>query len=192
MNKSKVLLIFLLIATAQSVFAQKYFTRDGKISFFSETPLEKIEANNQKASSVLDAASGKLEFAVLIKAFQFEKALMQEHFNENYMESSKYPKAKFKGQIQNLDAVHFLKDGKYTAEVNGKLTIHGQTNSVETIATINIENGEVKAFSQFEVAVADYGIEIPKVVRENIAKSILISVDVDYQLLNAAPQANKK
>ena len=90
-------LFFLLLATlfCLNLSAQKFFTREGKISFYSDAPMEKIEAHNQQATSVIDIESGRMEFAVLIKAFQFEKALMQEHFNENYMESSKYPKATF-------------------------------------------------------------------------------------------------
>jgi len=191
MSKIKIILLLLFIGIGQSIFAQKYFTRSGNIAFFSEAPLEKIEAKNQKASSVLDASSGKMEFAVLIKAFQFDKALMQEHFNENYMESSKYPKAKFKGQIQNMDDINFLQDGKYTAQVKGDLTIHGETKEVEIPAQFTLDQGALQAFAQFEVSVADYGIEIPKVVRENIAKSILITVDVNYELLKPAPQANK-
>lgn len=161
--------------------AQKYFTREGKISFSSEAPLERIEANNHKATSVLDMETGKLEFAVLIKAFQFEKALMQEHFNENYMESSKFPKSIFKGEIVNLSDVNLSKDGTYKVNVKGQLTIHGVTNEVEAPGTITVSNGEISATSNFDVAVADYEIEIPSVVREKIAKTVQISVDLNYQ-----------
>ena len=86
---------------SSALLGQKYFTKDGKVSFYSDALMEKIEAHNTKAASVIDAENGQMEFAVLIKAFQFEKALMQEHFNENYMESSTYPKASFKGKIED-------------------------------------------------------------------------------------------
>jgi hypothetical protein len=91
---------------------QKYFTKTGTISFFSETPMEKIEAQTKSANCVLDASTGKLEFAVLIKSFQFEKALMQEHFNENYMESTKFPKSTFKGQLDNFSSIDLSKKSK--------------------------------------------------------------------------------
>lgn len=169
------LLTFLFVSQLP---AQKYFTREGKISFYSEAPLEKIEAHNHQATSVMDAETGQMEFAVLIKAFQFEKALMQEHFNENYMESSKYPKAIFKGKIANMNEVNLGTDGTYPVTVKGDLTIHGETNPVEAKGEVIVKNGVISANSTFEVAVADYKIEIPKVVRDNIAKIVEIRVDI--------------
>ncbi len=182
----KITFLFLLLGGfAIQLSAQKYFVRDGKISFYSDTPLEKIEAHNQNATSVIDAESGKMEFAVLIKAFQFEKALMQEHFNENYMESSQFPKAKFKGQITNLSNVNFGIDGTYTADIAGVLTIHGVSNSIETKGTFIVVNGQLSAQADLTVLVADYGIKIPAVVRENIAKEVKIVIDIkNYQVLD--------
>lgn len=175
---------FFLVLTALLVVsvasAQKYFTREGKISFFSDAPMEKIEAHNTKATSVWDTESGKMEFAVLIKAFQFEKALMQEHFNENYMESDKYPKAAFKGEIADMKKVNLSKDGEYPVTVKGQMEIHGVTKELQAPGKITVKGGAVKATSSFEVAVADYNIQIPAVVRDNIAKTVRIDVDVDY------------
>ncbi len=182
MKKIKFLLFVSFCFIANSIFAQKYFTRTGHIVFSSDAPMEKIEASNHKATSVLDVETGKMEFAVLIKAFQFEKALMQEHFNENYMESGKYPKALFKGGITDISKVDFSTDGTYPVKVSGDLTIHGETNKVETEGTIVIEDGKISATSSFDVAVADYKIDIPKVVRENIAKIVTINVSIDYEL----------
>lgn len=164
--------------------AQKYFTREGKVSFFSSTPIEDIEAHNSKATSVVDAETGRTEFAVLIKAFQFEKALMQEHFNENYMESGTYPKATFKGQFSDWGSVDLAKDGTYPVEVKGDLTIHGVTNPVAANGTFTVKGGQVQAVSTFKIAVEDYGIAIPSVVRENIAKELEIRVDCNLQPLN--------
>ena len=166
-----------------SANAQKYFTRSGKISFYSDVPLEKIEAKNSSATSVLDTESGKMEFAVLIKGFQFDKSLMQDHFNENYMESSKFPKAIFKGAITNLDEVNFKSDGEYKARVKGELTIHGVTQPIETTGTFNVKSGQIKGASMFEIAIADYKIEVPSVVKDNIAKTVSIKVELDYELL---------
>lgn len=167
-----------------SLSAQKFFTKAGQISFYSDTPMEKIEAHNNKAVSVLDTESGAMEFSVLIKGFQFEKALMQEHFNENYMESNTYPKSLFKGKITNMSAVNLQSDGTYDVTVAGELTIHGVTQSVETTGTMTVADGTLSAQSSFEVAVADYEIEIPKVVADNIAKVVRIDVTLDYQPLN--------
>ncbi len=164
--------------------AQKYFTREGHISFFSEAPIENIEAHNRSATSVLDAESGRMEFAVLIKGFQFEKALMQEHFNENYMESDAFPKATFKGQLVGSDVVDWATDGTYSVQVQGDLSIHGVTNTITVPGTITISDGDVSAISSFIVAVADYDISIPAVVQDNIAREISITVDIDYQPLN--------
>ena len=179
-----IILLLVLTSMGQIAFGQKYFTKSGKISFFSDAPLEKIEAHNTSATAVFDASTGQMEFAVLIKAFQFEKALMQEHFNENYMESGKYPKSTFKGKFSDPSAVNWDKPGTYPVKVTGDLTIHGVTNPVTADGTIVIGNDKkIKATSKFEVAVADYKIEIPKVVRDNIAKIVTIDVNLDLQPL---------
>lgn len=181
MKLLKLLLFAIVLLFSNSIQAQKYFTRTGNIVFSSDTPMEKIEASNQKATSVLDVKTGRIEFAVLIKAFQFEKALMQEHFNENYMDSDNFPKALFKGTILDISKVDLLVDGTYPVKVKGALTIHGETNEVETDGTILIKNGKISASSAFEVIVADYKIEIPKIVRDNIAKIVSITVNIDYE-----------
>ncbi len=178
--KKQFFLVLAALLVVSLASAQKYFTREGKISFFSDAPMEKIEAHNTKATSVWDTESGKMEFAVLIKAFQFEKALMQEHFNENYMESDKYPKATFKGEIADTKKVNLSKDGEYPVTVKGQMEIHGVTKELQAPGKIIVKGGAVKATSSFEVAVADYNIQIPAVVRDNIAKTVRIDVDVDY------------
>ena len=119
-----------------------------------------------------------------MKGFQFEKALMQEHFNEKYVESDKYPKTVFKGKVTNIEEIDFTKDGEYPAKVKGALTIHGVTKEVEAEGKFVIENGEVSATASFPIAVADYEIKIPSVVRDNIAKEVEISVEMKYSLMN--------
>lgn len=170
-------LLFLSI----SAQAQKYFTRAADIAFYSDAPTEKIEAHNNTVTAILDTESGKVEFAALIKAFEFEKALMQEHFNENYMESSKFPKATFKGAFVDFDATELNSDGTYTANVKGDLSMHGVTNSVTSKVNLTVKNGIVSATTEFTVLVADYGIEIPAVVRENIAKEVKIVVAAEME-----------
>src|SRR6478609_604825 len=186
MKRTYLTLLFCCVLALSSAFAQdRYFTKTGQVQFFSATPMENIEANNTAASSVFDARSGKMEFAVLMKAFKFEKALMEEHFNENYVESGKFPKASFAGAITNLDAVDFKKNGTYKVNVKGNLTIHGVTKEVEAPGTITVENGKVKANSVFNVTPEDYKIEIPKLVREKIAKQVKVTVNMDYQPLKS-------
>ncbi len=176
----KKLLILLLLAasTLTSIQAQKYFTRDGMISFSASSPLEKIDATNKGATAVIDAASGAVEFAVLIKGFIFEKALMQEHFNENYMESGKYPKATFKGKIADASSIKWTKNGTYPVDVKGIMTIHGVSKEVKGKATIQVNGGRIIASSNFELPLADYDISIPSVVADKISKTAKVSIEV--------------
>ena len=177
------IVLLALMLSAQFAMGQKYFSKTGKISFHSDTPMEKIEATNSTASTVFDVGTGNLEWAVLIQGFKFEKALMQEHFNENYMESTEFPKAKFKGKVDNLTACDFKKDGNYNVTVSGQMEIHGVTKPVTAPGVITVKGGNISAKSKFSIAVADYGIEIPKVVAENIAKNVDINVQADYQAM---------
>ena len=178
-----IVLFAALFLMSSSAFSQKLFTRDAKIKFSSDTPMEKIEGLNKSGTCVLDAATGKMEWKVLIKGFLFEKALMQEHFNENYMESDKFPKASFKGSVTDFKAVNLAKDGVYPVKVKGQLSIHGVTKDVEADGKFTVKGGIIAAASTFEVAVADYGIVIPAVVRDNIAKTVKIDVALTYQEL---------
>lgn len=167
----------LLLLFASTGFAQKYMTRTGKVTFFSGTPVENIEAMNNETAAVIDAASGEMVFQVPIKAFRFQNQLMQEHFNENYMESDKFPKAIFKGKLANLSAVHFTKDGSYPASATGQLTIHGVTKTVTIPGTVFVAKGQVTANSKFSVKTVDYGIKIPSVAAGKVAESIEVTVN---------------
>jgi polyisoprenoid-binding protein YceI len=152
----------------------------GNINFFSHTSVEDIEADNHKVKTAFDANTGKLQFSALIKDFEFEKALMQEHFNENYMESTKFPKATFDGTIMNIGAIKFDKDGTYTSDITGKLTIKDVTKDISTKATFVVEGEKVNAKSVFQINPEDYNIKIPKVVSSKISRDIKVSIDVDY------------
>ena len=181
------LMILALVMIGQAAIGQKYFSKTGKISFYSKAPLETIEAHNNSATTVLDLSTGNLEWAVLIQGFTFEKALMQEHFNENYMESSTYPKAKFRGKIDNYSSLNLTKEGVYAVSVSGQLEIHGVSQPVTAQGTIAVKGGQITAKSNFSIALADYGIEIPKLVADNIAKKVDIRVDAEYQSMIAMP-----
>ncbi len=169
-----------LFAFSNSLPSGKYMTKNGKISFFSHTDMEDIKADNNKVSSVLDSKTGKMQIEVLIKSFSFKKALMEEHFNENYMESTKYPKAKFDGKIDDLKAINFAKDGVYKSSVSGNLTIKNKTNQEKTEGTFTVKGGKLNGKAVFKVKLANYNVEVPSVVKDKIAKDIEITVDLDY------------
>ena len=183
--KSIVSSAVILLFTIAPIYAQKYFSKTAQVSFFSSTPIENIEAVNKKGTTVLDLATGNLEFSVLIKAFQFEKALMQEHFNENYMESDKFPKANFKGQIANVGSLKLNSSDRQKVNVKGELTIHGVTKPVEMSAFLTLKDGKWLAESEFSVKVADYDIKIPAVVKDNIAKEIEVKVNANLEALKS-------
>ncbi len=167
---------FILLFMFFAVNAQKYMTRNGYIGFYSHTPLEDIKADNNQVAGVLDTETGDMVFQVLVKSFHFEKALMEEHFNENYMESEKFPKATFKGKITNLSSVNFAKNGSYDVTVDGDLTIRDVTNKISSKGTIEVMTGAINASSKFVIAPEDYSIKIPGVVREKIAKTLEVTV----------------
>lgn len=178
MRKTTLILAVLLITNA--AFAQKYYTKVGHISFFSTTPVEDIEAHNYQSTSIIDFSNGDIVFSLLMKGFQFEKALMQEHFNEKYVESDQFPKASFTGSITNFKDVNLKKDGVYKVEVSGKMTIHGKTNLVKTEGTLEVKEGKIIGDSSFKLLVADYDINIPSLVADKIAKEMTINVAMDY------------
>ena len=126
-----------------------------------------------------------MQFAIQMKGFEFEKQLMQQHFNENYVESDKYPKAEFKGTISNNSTINYSKDGNYPAKVKGKLTIHGVTKDVETTGTLKINGGKIDANSTFNVLISDYNIKIPAVVKDKVSNTIKITVDCDLEPLKS-------
>lgn len=182
--KQKIFTLMMLVFTASLVHAQeKYFTKSGKISFFSVTPLEDIAAVNSSALSVLDTKAGSLQFSILIKGFEFENEEMQAHFNEDYMESDKYPKAEFKGQLVNTSGIDFKKSGTYPVQVKGLLTMHGVTKDVQSAGTIKVDGSSLKATSTFNIQVANFNIIIPKLVRDKIAKTVKITVDTSLEPL---------
>ncbi len=158
-----------------------YKTNTGNISFFSHTSVEDISAINHKVKTAFDATSGKIQFSVLIKDFEFEKALMQEHFNENYMESTKFASSTFSGIIENVGSIAFSKNGEYTATVKGQLKIKGVSKEVSTKSTFTVNNGVVNGKTLFVINPEDYGIEIPKVVSNKVSREIEITVDADYK-----------
>ena len=162
----------------------KYFTKSGRITFYSNAPLEDIEASTKTVAAILDASTGTLQFSVLMKSFEFKKALMQEHFNENYIESDKYPNGEFKGSIVNNAEINYNKPGTYTAKVQGKLTIHGVTKDVATTGTVTVAPDGLKTTSVFNVTLKDFNIQRPSLVKDKLSNTIQVTVDCKLDALN--------
>lgn len=185
--KNSYLLLVLLTLSPILASAQKYFTKSGRIDFSATAPSspEKIEAVHKTVTCVLDVATGQLQFSLLIQGFTFERALMQEHFNENYMESGKFPKAEFKGAITNNSAVNYSKDGDYTVTVKGKLTLHGEAREVETTGKISIKGGKISASANFSAVLSEYKIEVPALVSDKVSKTATIKVACSLEPLKS-------
>jgi YceI-like domain len=178
----KLILALIAIFTLTSGYSQKILTKEGKVYFDATSSLEKIEATNNKANAVFDLSNGKVAIAILVKSFHFEKALMEEHFNENYLESTKFPKSTFEGSITDFKNVNLKKDGTYPVNISGKLSMHGVTKDVTSKGTITIKGKDINAKTEFQIQVGDYKIAIPGLVKEKIAKSAKILVDLKMKL----------
>ncbi len=171
----KYLICFLLMLSGWQAGAQKVMTRVGTTSFFSDAKLEDIAAHSRHTTILINKSTGAVAVKLSIRSFEFEKALMQEHFNENYMESEKYPEATFSGKITDLSKVIWNKDGSYLVTVEGKLTIHGVVKNVKETATIDVKGTKVNVKCALQVKLADYGINNDKA--DNIAQTIDIKIE---------------
>jgi uncharacterized membrane protein len=185
MKKSFLIYALLAFLSFNNLQAQDvYFTKTAKLDFDATpaNPVEKIEAVNNEGTSILNLITGNIVFGALIQNFRFEKALMEEHFNENYMESSKFPKAFFTGDITNLKDVNFKKDGEYKVNVKGNLTMHGVTKPISTDGVIIIKGGKISSKAAFTLKLADYNVDRPSVVASKISEIAKISVFAKYEL----------
>jgi hypothetical protein len=168
----------MLLMTANAVVAQKYSAEKAFISFFSDAAIEDITAENIKASTIFNSATGDLVFSVPIKDFRFAKSLMQEHFNEKYMESEKFPKSTFQGKLVGYD---MKKGGPQDVRAQGKLTIHGVTREIDVPGTFSVDGRKLTMKSRFMVKVADYEITIPQLLFQNIAEQVEVTIDFVYK-----------
>lgn len=181
MKKSILLPLSLVLVSFGAIAQKKYLTKTGEISFHSKSTLESIEAKNKQVTVLLKAETGDLAFKVLVKSFEFEKALMQEHFNENYMESDKFPNASFEGVITNMAAIDLAKLDTKDVEVSGKLTIHGVTKEVKTKGKISKKGDKIVLSSKFGIVLQDYGIKNDK--PQNISSNIDLTVNAELSEL---------
>lgn len=170
---------FLLLQLGAS--AQSYVSKNVRLGIFSSTPLEDIRAVSDKGAGVIVGKTREVVVQLAVKTLDFDRKLMQEHFNENYIESDKYPMARFKGIID--PSVDFSKDGDYTATVTGTLSLHGVDKQRTISCKINVKSGVVSVDSQFKVACVDHNIEIPKLVFAKIAESISVKLAGKFNLV---------
>lgn len=174
-HMSIILLVWLGISQAGG---DLYTCKNATISIYSKAPIEDIEATTGSGTSVYNAATGDMAFSLPIKSFKFQKSLMQEHFNENYMESDKYPNATFKGKVQ--EHPDLSKDGTYNVNATGDLEVHGVKQSRTIPGTLTVKGGVVSLSTEFMVKCADHKITIPTLVFHNIAESIKVRVSATY------------
>lgn len=170
-----------LIATSVTVLAQDYLTRNGRISFFSSTPIEDIEAVNNEVVSTLNSATGDFSFRVAILGFKFDAVDMEKSFNgESYMNSAKYPRAGFTGKITDMSKVNLKKDGSYAITVKGNLTIKNVTKPITATGTITVKGGKITAKSEFKIKRAEYNVSGEAIHEKKIGQVISITVDCTY------------
>ncbi|TDE13659.1 YceI family protein [Dyadobacter psychrotolerans] len=156
-----------------------YSTSTGNTRFSSETPLENIKAENKKSQAILNTSTGELAIRMNMRDFVFPNKLMQEHFNENYMESEKYPTGTFSGKMDKV--IDYSKDGEYETSATGKFTVHGVTKTRTISGKIKIEDGKISVNSDFQVPLADHKIDVPEIVFVKIAQKI--DVKAQYVLV---------
>lgn len=176
--KTKLILLFCTLFIFNFTAQNKYYTKSGTIVFESSVKsFEEVKATNNKVTSIFKSNSGEIAALALTKAFRFKIALMEEHFNENYAETNKFPKVKFSGKIENYN-IGLLKKIS-PVNIIGKLTFHGVTNEIKVAASIYQKNKKIYLTSSFTLRPEDYGIKIPKIVRKKIAKEVDVTLNFE-------------
>jgi len=174
----KKIVLLICLCLPLSVVAQKYVKESGSISFFSDAPLEDIKAENGKATTLFNSATGDIAYSIPITAFQFDKVLMQEHFNEKYLESDKHPKASFQGKVIGFDMTN---SSVQNVTATGKLSIHGVTKEIRVPGSFEVKDGKLIVQSKFSVKLVDYKIEIPQLMWKNIAEEVEVTINFTYK-----------
>jgi len=173
-------LTFILVASAGILNAQVFSTSTGNVNFISKTKFEEFQATNKQVSAAISAEKGVLQFKVPVNSFQFEKDLMQQHFQENYMESATYPNSTFKGKINSEKGkVNFATDGSYKVVVDGALEMHGVSKDISVPGTITVKGGKVTLAADFTILCSDYNVKIPKNNMNQVSNSIDITVNCE-------------
>ena len=177
--QKKLFILILLVASVGAYGQGKFIAKNAYISFYSNTPLEVILGESNEAVTILNAETGEIGFQAIMTTFHFKRALMEEHFNENYMESAKFPKARFTGKIEGFNK-EILKAPVTNIKITGILNVHGVEKTITVPGTLGLEKGKLVATSKFKVVPEDYGIAIPSIVRDKIGKEMEITVTAHY------------
>jgi hypothetical protein len=176
--KDRYITLIAVLLISASFYGQKYSSRTGNLKFEASVPsVEEVAAENKTASAVLETSTGDLAALALMKGFRFKVALMEEHFNENYVESDKFPKATFKGKIEGFDISKLTAEPK-TFTITGDLTLHGKTKKITDVAKISRSGNIITIIGSFDVKPADFDIEIPKLVSNKVAEKIAITYNL--------------
>lgn len=176
--KTNLLILSAFILSTHALWAQKFISESGKVTFFSEAAIEDIAADNTSITSIFDVGNGEIAFSVPIVDFEFEKSLMKEHFNEKYMETEKYPKSTFKGVIYGFDQ---SKAGKQKVRAEGDLLIHGVTRRIKTEGEAEKKDGKILIASKFMVRLEDHKVKIPKLLWQNIAEEVEVTLNMKFK-----------
>ena len=175
-------LILVCLLFSSQIFAQQYLSKNGDVSFFSEAPIENIEAVNKKATGVIDLRTGGFAFQIMIEDFVFPNSLMQEHFNESYMESDKFPNSTFTGVISDISTLDLSKE--QSIDVRGNFLLHGINRQMNMTATISLKDEKLNISSQFDIVLDDFNIDIPKIMMYKIAEVINVTIEMNLQKLS--------
>ncbi len=176
----RLLVVLISVLASVSSMSQKYSLEKSKVVFFSEAAIENIEATNTQSASIFNAATAEIVFSIPINEFEFAKSLMKEHFNETYLESEKYPKALFQGKLSGYNS---QSNAEQSVNAMGKLTIHGITREVQIPGTMQTIDNKLIARSKFLIHLKDYKIKIPKLLWQNIAEDVEVTVEFIYKPL---------
>lgn len=172
----RISILVLLVTFSFFGYSQKFKSSSSNIRFFSDAPIEDIEATNTEATSIIDVTSKAFVFQIPISSFEFDKELMEEHFNENYLESEKYPNAIFKGKIEDWNG----EEGEQTIVVKGEMDLHGIQKEISIESKINYTDDKILVSAVFSIELKDYKIKIPKAVFYNIAEVVEVTVNFEY------------
>ena len=174
MKSKNIFLFSVLLFAGTLLHAQIFMGKTCEITFFSDGPVEDIAAKNTTSKPILNIKTNELAIKVTIKGFAFDKKLMEEHFNEKYMESDKFPYSTFSGKIN--ESIDYTKDGVHKVTVTGKLAMHGVEKDRTIDGTLTVKGSEISIESKFNVALKDHNIEIPSLVTDNIAEVVEVKI----------------
>jgi polyisoprenoid-binding protein YceI len=177
-KEMKKIVILFFLGISSTAWAQKFAAESSYVLFYSHAAIEDIKAENKKSSSMFNTSTGDVVFAIPNQDFQFQKSLMQEHFNEKYMETEKYPRATFQGKISGFDE---KATGTQNATAKGKMTIHGVTRDVEIPGTMEMVDNKITLKSKFIIVLVDYKVQRPQLLWKNIAEQVEVTIEFTYK-----------